>query len=80
SGSFVRYDSAIEKAGEISILYDPMIAKISVWAPTRAEAIGRLQRALNETRIARPLDSRGLAIGSLRTNLRFLRRLAAHPD
>jgi len=33
---------------EVSIHYDPMIAKLAVWGRTRDEAIGRLKRALDE--------------------------------
>jgi len=80
SGSFVRSDSAFRGPGEVSLFYDPMIAKISVWAPTRAEAVTRLAVALNETRVQAPCDSRGVKRGSLRTNLSFLRRLAQNAD
>src|SRR5690606_15791110 len=43
SGAFVRTDAAFTEAGEVSMNYDPMIAKISVWAPTREEAVERLR-------------------------------------
>jgi acetyl-CoA carboxylase biotin carboxylase subunit len=76
SGAFVRSDSAFTAAGEVSVNYDPMIAKISVWAPTRLEAVDRLRVALDETRVQPPKRADGTRIGSLRTNLGFLRRLA----
>lgn len=76
SGPFVRSDAALTEAGEVSVHYDPMIAKLSVWAPTRAEAIQRLQAALDEARVDSPLNRDGTSEGSLRTNLAFLRRLA----
>ena len=76
SGDFVRVDSSFTGAGEVSLHYDPMIAKVSVWAPTREQAIERLRVALDETRVEPPLKPDGTQQGSLRTNLSFLRRLA----
>lgn len=75
SGSFVRSDSAFSQAGEVSMHYDPMIAKISVWAPHRLEAINRLRSALDETRVFPPRRLDGTKVGSLRTNLSFLSKL-----
>jgi acetyl-CoA carboxylase biotin carboxylase subunit len=80
SGPFVRVDTAITEAGEVSMNYDPMIAKISVWGRTREEALGRLRVALDETRVEPPTKRDGAKIGSLKTNLEFLRRLVRHPD
>ena len=54
SGPFVRSDSAFTESGEVSVYYDPMIAKISVWAPTRLEAVDRLRVALDEARVQPP--------------------------
>lgn len=76
TGSFVRSDSAFTGPGEVSLHYDPMISKISVWAPTRAEAIGRMRAALDEARVEPPKRADGSRVGSLRTNLSFLRRLS----
>lgn len=75
SGPFVRTDSAFQEPGEVSTHYDPMIAKISVWAPTRDEAVDRLRVALDETRIQPPRRPDGTVMGSLRTNLSFLKKL-----
>lgn len=75
NGAFVRTDTAFTEAGEVSVHYDPMIAKISVWAASREEAIARMRVALDETRVEPPKRARGLRTGSLRTNLSFLRRL-----
>ncbi|HET9495130.1 MAG TPA: acetyl-CoA carboxylase biotin carboxylase subunit, partial [Chloroflexia bacterium] len=36
---------------KVSVYYDPMVAKLIVWAPTRAHAILRMRRALQEYRI-----------------------------
>ncbi|MDQ6695348.1 MAG: acetyl-CoA carboxylase biotin carboxylase subunit, partial [Chloroflexota bacterium] len=51
SGPGVRVDSGIYRGGRVSIYYDPMMAKLIVWAPTRAHAILRMRRALEEYRI-----------------------------
>ncbi len=80
TGPFLRIDTAITEAGEISMNYDPMIAKISTWGRTREEAIGRLRVALEETRVEPPKKRDGTKLGSLKTNLEFLSRLARHPQ
>jgi acetyl-CoA carboxylase biotin carboxylase subunit len=51
SGPGVRVDSSIYRGGRVPIYYDPMLAKLIVWAPTRAHAILRMRRALEEYRI-----------------------------
>lgn len=51
-GAGVRVDSSVFAGGKVSIYYDPMIAKLIVWAPGRAHAILRMRRALREYRIA----------------------------
>ncbi len=48
-GPGVRFDSGIYEGFEVPIYYDPLIAKLLVWAPTRKEAIVRMKRALGET-------------------------------
>ncbi len=47
-GIGVRVDSGIYEGFEVPIYYDPLIAKLLVWAPTRQEAIERMKRALKE--------------------------------
>jgi propionyl-CoA carboxylase alpha chain len=42
-----RLDTGVEEGGEISVYYDPMIAKLITHAPTRSEAIDRMGRALD---------------------------------
>jgi len=79
TGAFVRSDSAFSEAGEVSVHYDPMISKISVWGSSRAEAVDRLRVALDEARVEPPKKADGTYVGSLRTNLSFLRRLVRHP-
>ncbi len=43
----VRNDTGVYEGGEISMYYDPMIAKLCTWAPTRAEAIEGMRVALD---------------------------------
>ncbi|MBY5973929.1 acetyl/propionyl/methylcrotonyl-CoA carboxylase subunit alpha [Ferrimonas balearica] len=43
----VRNDTGVFDGGEISMYYDPMIAKLCTWAPTRAEAIEAMRVALD---------------------------------
>lgn len=78
SGPFVRSDSSFTQSGVVSLHYDPMIAKLSVWGSDRDQAIARLRVALDETRVEPPLKREGSALGSLKTNLSFLQRLVRH--
>jgi acetyl-CoA carboxylase biotin carboxylase subunit len=68
SGPFVRDDSGVYAGYTVPNLYDPMISKLSVWAPTRAEAIRRVRRALDE-----------YVIKGITTNIRYLRHIVEHP-
>ncbi|MEP6691486.1 MAG: acetyl-CoA carboxylase biotin carboxylase subunit, partial [Gemmatimonadaceae bacterium] len=47
-GPGVRWDGGIGIGSEVSLFYDPMLAKLIVWAPTRPLAIARMRRALLE--------------------------------
>jgi acetyl-CoA carboxylase biotin carboxylase subunit len=47
----VRWDGGIETGSEIGLFYDPLLAKLIVWAPTRDAAIARMHRALLELTI-----------------------------
>jgi acetyl-CoA carboxylase biotin carboxylase subunit len=51
SGPGVRWDGGIETGSEVTLFYDPMLAKLIVWAPDRAQAIARMHRALLELTI-----------------------------
>ncbi|MFT5485077.1 MAG: 3-methylcrotonyl-CoA carboxylase alpha subunit [Halieaceae bacterium] len=64
----VRVDTGIRQGDEVSIHYDPMIAKLIVWDQSRASALARLADGLSDYRIA------GLA-----TNIDFLYNLANAP-
>ena len=64
----MRNDTGVYEGGEISIHYDPMIAKLVTHAPTRAEAIEAQARALD-----------AFAIDGIRHNIPFLSALMAHP-
>jgi acetyl-CoA carboxylase biotin carboxylase subunit len=64
AGPGVRDDGGVEAGAEVSIYYDPMISKLAAWGRTRAEAIDRLRRALDE-----------YAIGGIKTTLPFFREI-----
>ncbi|MEI6045687.1 MAG: acetyl-CoA carboxylase biotin carboxylase subunit [Chloroflexota bacterium] len=51
TGPGIRLDSAVHSGYEISLYYDPMIAKIIAWGANRNQAINRMQRALGEYKI-----------------------------
>jgi len=46
-GGIVRNDTGVFEGGEISMYYDPMIAKLCTWAPTRSEAVHEMRLALD---------------------------------
>ncbi len=54
SGPGVRVESGVEEGGEINDRYDPMVAKLLVWDTSRANAIARMARALDEYEIVGP--------------------------
>ncbi|MFT5893683.1 MAG: propionyl-CoA carboxylase alpha chain [bacterium] len=68
NGAYTRVDTGIDAGGEISMYYDPMIAKLVTWAPTRDEAIEHMQTAIDAYRIS-----------GVQSNLPFLSALFAHP-
>ena len=51
AGPGIRVDSGIYQGFEVPIYYDPLVAKLLVWAQNRQEAIARMKRALSEYRI-----------------------------
>ncbi len=60
----IRDDSGVVEGDEVSIYYDPMISKLAAWGRTRAEAIDRLRRALDE-----------YAVAGIKTTLSFFREI-----
>jgi propionyl-CoA carboxylase alpha chain len=67
-GTIVRNDTGVFEGGEISMYYDPMIAKLCTWAPSRPEAIEAMANALDNFEVE--------GIGH---NLPFLSAVMAHP-
>ena len=51
TGPGVRWDGGIEVGSDVTLFYDPMLAKLIVWAPTRELATARMHRALLELTI-----------------------------
>ncbi len=69
AGPGVRVDTGITTGAEISLYYDPLIAKLSTWAEDRDGARRRMLQALKETVL--------LGVGS---NLTYLHAVLAHPQ
>jgi acetyl-CoA carboxylase biotin carboxylase subunit len=63
-GPGIRIDGAIYEGWTVPMEYDPLLAKLAVWAPRREEATDRMIRALRE-----------YDIGGIRTNLGFFRQI-----
>lgn len=68
AGSGRRIDSGVSEGDAVSPFYDPMLGKLIAWGEDREQARLRLLAMLDE-----------FAIGGVRTNLAFLRRIIAHP-
>jgi acetyl-CoA carboxylase biotin carboxylase subunit len=68
SGPGVRLDSGVYEGWTVPLDYDPLLAKLCVWAGTRERAIDRMRRALGETEIL------GIA-----NNVAFFQQLLASP-
>ena len=69
SGPGVRDDGGAYPGCTVSSFYDPLISKLSVWAPTREHAVERMRRALSE-----------YVVTGIKTNLAFHQRLFLHPE
>ena len=66
SGPGVRVDAGVVEGGDVSVYYDPLLAKLIVWGASRAEAIARTRDALARYEIL-----------GVTTNLAFLQALVA---
>jgi len=69
AGPGVRWDAGITEGFEVSLFYDPMLAKLIVHAPDRAAAIARMRRALTELRVV-----------GVETSAPFHRKVMVEPD
>jgi 3-methylcrotonyl-CoA carboxylase alpha subunit len=69
SGPGIRVDSGIREGSEVTVHYDPLLAKLIAAGETRAAALARAHVAL-----------RAFAILGIRSNIGFLRRVIEHPD
>ncbi|MCK6554384.1 ATP-grasp domain-containing protein [Candidatus Binatia bacterium] len=65
----VRYESGVATGSQVTIHYDPMLAKVIACAPSRTEAARRLVWALRRTRVH-----------GVQTNIPFLIRSLEHPE
>jgi acetyl-CoA carboxylase biotin carboxylase subunit len=68
-GPGIRWDGGVEAGNEVTLYYDPLLAKLVAWAETREAAIQRMQRALRE-----------LVIVGLPTSQVFHLRVLDDPD
>ena len=68
-GPSVRDDSGVYAGYTVPTVYDPMISKLSVWGPTREEAIERARRALDE-----------YVVKGITTNVSYLKAILSHPE
>ena len=66
--AIVRNDTGVYEGGEISMYYDPMIAKLCTWAPNRAEAVEAMRVALD-----------AFEVEGIGHNLPFLSAVMDHP-
>ncbi len=64
----VRNDTGVTEGSEISMFYDPMLAKLCTWAPTRLAAIDAMSQALDE-----------FVVDGIEHNIPFLSALMQHP-
>jgi acetyl-CoA carboxylase biotin carboxylase subunit len=69
AGPGVRWDGGVESGNEVTLHYDPLIAKLIVWGETRSVALVRMRRALRE-----------LVIVGLPTSQAFHLRVMDDPD
>jgi acetyl-CoA carboxylase biotin carboxylase subunit len=68
AGPGVRFDSGVEAGSEVTVHYDPLLAKLVTWGADRAESIERMAAALART-----------AVLGVTTNHARLREIVDHP-
>jgi acetyl/propionyl-CoA carboxylase alpha subunit len=68
-GPWVRFDSGVETGSVVPVHYDPILAKLIVWAEDRRSAIARMDQALRDT-----------VILGIETPIGLLREVLAHPE
>ncbi len=69
SGPYIRVDSGVAASSEVTVHYDPMLAKLIVWGRSRGEALQRMNWAL-----------RRFVVLGVTTNIEFLQAVMAHPE
>ena len=69
AGPWVRVDAGVDQGAEVSLHYDPLMAKLIVWAEDRNAAVRRMSAALAE-----------FGVGGVRTTIPFHRAVMRHPD
>jgi len=67
-GPGIRLDACVYEGWTVPMEYDPLLAKLGVWAGTREDAVARMIRALNE-----------YEVGGIRTNIGFFRQIFQDP-
>jgi acetyl/propionyl-CoA carboxylase alpha subunit len=69
AGPGVRLDTGIAQSSPVTHHFDPLLAKLIVWAPTRDASIDRMKRALDD-----------FVLLGVRNNIDFLHRVISSPD
>jgi 3-methylcrotonyl-CoA carboxylase alpha subunit len=67
-GPFIRLDSGVREGSEVTVHYDPMLAKLIVWGKTREIALQKMSWALSR-----------FAVVGVANNVSFLRAIIEHP-
>jgi len=70
AGPGVRLDSGIYEGWDVPVEYDPLLAKLAVWGPSREAAVARMKRALSEYVIAGIATNRAF-FGEIMDDVRF---------
>ncbi|XP_064393739.1 methylcrotonoyl-CoA carboxylase subunit alpha, mitochondrial-like [Halichondria panicea] len=65
----IRVDTGVKQGDEVKTYYDPMIAKLAVWAEDRESSLKKLTESLKHYQVA-----------GVSTNIDFLQRLSSHPQ